>query len=58
MRPSGKNPGQSKWSRESNGYFRWKNESDEFLDIDGSVVHPSDPLFNEKTHIIYEGIWP
>jgi len=36
--------------------MRWKNNKDEFLDIDGKPVSRSDPLFNEKTHIPYEGV--
>ena len=57
MRPNGKNPTNSQWSRQANGYFRWTDESGNFLDVNGNVVPRTDPLFNEKTHIIYEGIW-
>lgn len=56
MRPNGKNSTQSDWSRQSNGYFRWQNENGEFLDIDGNIVPKSDPDFQWKTHIPYEGI--
>jgi len=56
MRPSGKNPANSKWSRQSNGYFRWRNEKGDFLDVDGNVVPLQDPDFMWKTHIPYEGL--
>jgi hypothetical protein len=56
MRPNGKNPAASEWSRQANGYFRWKNEAGDFLDIDGNVVPANHPQFNELTHIIYEGL--
>ncbi len=56
MRSNKKNPSQSQWGRQSNGYFRWQNERGDFLDIDGNIVSSSDPLFNEKTHIIYDGL--
>ncbi len=56
MRPNGKNPSASQWSRQSNGYFRWKNEAGDFLDIDGNVVPLNHPQFNELTHIMYEGL--
>jgi hypothetical protein len=60
MRPSGKNPANSKWSRQANGYFRWQpadsNPSNPtFLDIDGNVVPQTAPDFAERTHIMYEG---
>jgi hypothetical protein len=55
MRPSGTNPSGSQWSRQANGYFRWLDEAGNFLDVDGNVVPPSHPLFQELTHIIYEG---
>jgi hypothetical protein len=58
MRPNGGNPSNSQWSRQANGYFRWQNERGEFLDISGNVVTRTDPLFDEKTHIMYEGLWP
>jgi hypothetical protein len=54
-RPSGENAANSQWSRQENGYFRWKNEKDEFLDIDGKVVPNNDPDLQFKTHIPYEG---
>jgi RHS repeat-associated protein len=55
MRPNGANPAASQWSRQSNGYFRWTNESGQFLDVDGNVVPPNHPAFQELTHIPYEG---
>ncbi|MBU8898062.1 hypothetical protein KRR26_20815 [Corallococcus sp. M34] len=56
MRPNGKNPSASQWSRQSNGYFRWKDAADNFLDVDGAVVSPEHPGFQELTHIPYEGL--
>jgi hypothetical protein len=55
-RPNGLNPSASQWSRQANGYFRWKNAAGEFLDIDGNVVSRSNLLFDELTHIMYEGL--
>jgi RHS repeat-associated protein len=55
MRPSGTNPSGSQWSRQSNGYFRWRNEAGEHLDVDGNVVPKTAPDFAERTHIMYEG---
>jgi RHS repeat-associated protein len=55
-RPNGSNPSASQWSRQANGYFRWQNGAGEFLDINGSVVSKSNPLFSELTHILYEGL--
>jgi RHS repeat-associated protein len=55
MRPNGKNPMASKWSRQSNGYFRWKNERNQYLDVDGNVVDPNAVDYPERTHIMYEG---
>ncbi|MEM6533198.1 MAG: hypothetical protein AAF654_11265 [Myxococcota bacterium] len=55
MRPNGKNAVASKWSRQENGCFRWKNAQDEWLDVDGRVVGKNDPNFAEITHIAYEG---
>jgi hypothetical protein len=55
MRPNGKTPAGSQWSREANGYFRWKDEGGNFLDASGNVVDPKNPNFQELTHIIYEG---
>jgi RHS repeat-associated protein len=55
-RPNGSNPSASQWSRQANGYFRWQNEAGEFLDIDGGVVSKLNPLFDELTHIMYEGL--
>jgi RHS repeat-associated protein len=62
MRPQ-KDKTKVDWVRQEQGYFRWKNEKGEYLDADGKVVpEPSKgaskeekDLFNEKTHIIYEG---
>jgi hypothetical protein len=60
MRPSGTNPANSQWSRQANGYFRWQPghstpERPVYLDIDGNEIPPTHPLFNELTHIMYEG---
>ncbi|WP_233595386.1 MULTISPECIES: hypothetical protein [Corallococcus] len=55
MRPNGKSPSSSQWGRQSNGYFRWKDAADNFLDVDGAVVSPAHPMFQELTHIPYEG---
>jgi len=54
MRPTGKNPAASQWSRQANGYFRWQNANGDYLDIDGNVV-PKGEGFQELTHIMYEG---
>ena len=56
MRPSGRSATNSQWARQENGYMRWQNEGGEFLDIDGNVVRRTDPMFQQKTHIPYEGI--
>ena len=56
MRPNGKNPSASQWSRQSNGYFRWTNEAGEYLDVDGNVVPRNHPQYLELTHIRYEGL--
>lgn len=45
-----------KYQRERNGYFRWQDENGRFLDIDGNVIPNTDPDFQAKTHIAYEGI--
>ncbi|MEO0593842.1 MAG: hypothetical protein AAFZ38_09705, partial [Myxococcota bacterium] len=55
MRPNGRNAANSQWSRQANGYFRWQDESGNFLDASGNVVPSSHPNFQELTHIIYEG---
>ncbi|MGE0792524.1 MAG: RHS repeat-associated core domain-containing protein [Sandaracinaceae bacterium] len=55
MRPSGTNPSGSQWSRQANGYFRWLDEAGNYLDVDGSIVPTNHPLFQELTHIVYEG---
>lgn len=55
MRPNGLSPAASQWSRQSNGYFRWQDEAGNFLDIDGRIVPLNHPLFQELTHIMYEG---
>ena len=57
MRPKGNNPmgGDIKHSRQNNGYFRMKNKDGEYLDKNGKVVPDTDPQFQEKTHIMYEG---
>jgi RHS repeat-associated protein len=56
MRPNGKNPSASQWSRQSNGYFRWTDEAGNYLDIDGNVVSRGFVNFEELTHIMYEGL--
>lgn len=56
MRPNGMNPSANQWARQSNGYFRWQDAKGNFLDIDGKVVSPSHPEFQELTHIPYEGL--
>ncbi|MBQ0905688.1 hypothetical protein [Micromonospora sp. U21] len=65
MRPTGDNPSASQWSRQANGYLRWQSSQSGdsptdnlFLDQDGNLVDKSDPLFAEKTHIVYEGPYP
>jgi hypothetical protein len=65
MRPTGENPANNDWSRQANGYFRWQSSQsaegpgDLFLDVDGNIVPRDDlELFNERTHIVYEGPWP
>ena len=55
-RPSGNNPSQDRWARQSNGYLRWQDADGNYLDIDGNVVPTTDPDFQWKTHIPYEGI--
>jgi hypothetical protein len=55
MRPTGANPAASQWSRQANGYFRWKDANGNWLDIDGNVVPESSKNFLELTHIMYEG---
>jgi hypothetical protein len=55
MRPNGRNPAASKWSRQANGYFRWTDEAGKYLDVDGNVVDEGAAFFDERTHIIYEG---
>ncbi len=54
MRPK---KGDVDWERQKNGYFRWQNETGEYLDIDGNIV-PRNPnnIFHDKTHIAYEGL--
>jgi hypothetical protein len=47
MRPN-KNGG---FQHEKCGYYRFKNEKDEFLDEFGNVVPKTDPDFHIKTHI-------
>ncbi len=54
MRPTGLNPSKNQWSRQANGYFRWRDADGNYLDIDGNVV-PMGPNLNELTHIMYEG---
>jgi hypothetical protein len=56
MRPNGMNPSANQWARQSNGYFRWQDAKGNYLDIDGKVVPPSHPGFQELTHIPYEGL--
>lgn len=55
MRKSGKNPANSKWSRDANGYFRWANSKGELMDVHGNVVPKSHPNYQQLTHIPYEG---
>lgn len=55
MRPTGRNPSSNKWSRQANGYFRWKDADGNYLDVNGNVVPHGSSEFNELTHIIYEG---
>ena len=55
QRPS---KGKPRWNHEKNGYMRWRDQSGNYLDIDGYVVPRSDPNFLPKTHIPYEGLWP
>jgi hypothetical protein len=55
----GENATNSQWSRMENGYFRWRDENGNYLDIDGNIVDESvvgKDIFNFKTHIPYEGI--
>lgn len=56
MRPNGLNPSASQWARQSNGYFRWQDAKGNLLDVDGNIVPPSHPRFQELTHIPYEGL--
>ncbi|NJO01279.1 MAG: hypothetical protein HC880_05905 [Bacteroidia bacterium] len=56
QRPSGTNAANAKWSREANGYFRWLDEQENFLDVNGKVVPKTDPNFQWRTHIPYEGL--
>jgi RHS repeat-associated protein len=55
MRPNGENPGASQWSRQANGYFRWKDANGNYLDIDGNVLRQGVEGFEEASHIMYEG---
>ena len=58
-RPSGENAVGSKWSRQENGYFRWRDAKGNYLDIDGNIVDKDivgEDMFNILTHIPYEGI--
>jgi hypothetical protein len=55
MRPTGLSPSNNKWSRQANGYFRWKDADGNYLDADGNVVPRSSSEFEELTHIMYEG---
>jgi hypothetical protein len=55
MRPTGESPSGNKWSRQANGYFRWQDANGNFLDIDGNIIPPSQPDFQDVTHIMYEG---
>jgi hypothetical protein len=41
-----------KFIHEQEGYWRWQNAKGEWLDETGRVVDKSDPLFQQKTHII------
>jgi hypothetical protein len=44
-----------KFYHEKTGYFRRNDAAGNFLDVDGNVVDPTDPLFHVKTHIIPSG---
>jgi RHS repeat-associated protein len=55
QRPSGQNATNSQWARMDNGYFRWLDEYGNYMDVDGNAIKKTDPQFNEKTHIRYEG---
>ena len=45
----------NQYARQSHGYIRWLNADGDYLDIDGNAVPRSDPDFQWKTHIPYEG---
>jgi RHS repeat-associated protein len=55
MRSNRQNPVASQWSRQANGYFRWKDANGNFLDIDGNVLRQGEEGFEEASHIMYEG---
>ena len=38
-----------------NGYFRRRNANGDYLDVNGNVIPKTDPNFQWKTHIPYEG---
>ena len=44
-----------KFHHESTGYYRRNDAHGNFLDVDGKIVDPTDPLFHVKTHIIPSG---
>ena len=44
-----------KFHHETTGYFRRNDAAGNFLDVDGKIVDPADPLFHVKTHIIPSG---
>jgi hypothetical protein len=56
MRPTGRNPGSNKWSRQANGYLKWNDSQGNFLDIDGNVL-PGGASAGDLpgAHIMYEG---
>lgn len=56
-RGSGTNSASNKWSCQSNGYFRWRNESGDYLDSAGKVIPRNDP--NQGIEFpAYQCIWP
>lgn len=59
MRPNGSTPGGSQFSRQADGYFRWKDADGNLLDVDGNIVDKASLGRDEYewlTHIPYEGV--